>query len=146
MRKRKILVWVAALLIGLSTGFLYWSLPTHVARQCEFLTRGWTRPSDGHSAFRTLVVVKVRNGSILWNDTPVDRRRLEELASQSIALDPAPLIVFEPQPNSDDCEIEQKVQRQIDTAISCDTSKLCGLGTREEWKGAPPFRTKDGIE
>ena len=104
------------------------------------------KPSDGRSAFRPLVVVQVVKGSIIWNGTSVDRSKLGELASQSSAMNPAPFIVFEPQPDSGDCETEQKIQRQIDKAASCEASKLCGLGTREEWKVAPPIKMKNGIE
>lgn len=146
LKSHKVLIGVAALTIGLFIAFLYWPQPAQLSKQCAFVTRGWTRPSDGRSAFRTLVVVKVWKGSILWNDTTVDRGRLEELASQSSALDPAPVIVFEPQPNSGDCETEQQIQGLINKAASCETSKLCGLGTREEWKAALPFKNKNGIE
>lgn len=61
-------------------------------------------------------------------------------------MDFPPLIVFEARPDSGDCETEQEVQRLIDKAASCETSKLCGLGTREEWKVAPPLNLKNGIE
>ena len=146
LASHKVLVWAAALTVGFLIVFLYWLRPVQLPKQCASVTRGWTQPSDGRSAFRPLVVVKVSKGSILWNDTAVDRGRLEELASQSSALDPAPVIVFEPQPDSGDCETEQEVQGLIDKAASCETSKLCGLGTQEEWKAAPPLKLKNGIE
>lgn len=146
VRSHKALVGVAFLIGALLIAFLYWPRSAQLPKQCAFVTRGWMQPSDGRSAFRPLVVVQVLKGSIIWNGTTVDRAKLEVLVSQSSAMNPAPFIVFEPQPHSGDCETEQEVQRLIDRAASCEASKLCGLGTREEWKVAPPLKMKNGIE
>jgi hypothetical protein len=142
----KFLVSVAFLMGALLIAFLYWPRPTQLPKQCTFATRGWMQPSDGRSVFRPLVVVQVLKGSIMWNGTAVDRTKLAVLASQSSAMNPAPFIVFEPQPNSNDCETEQEVQKQINKTALCEASKLCGLGTREEWKVAPPIKMKNTIE
>jgi len=146
LRSHKVLVWVAALTVGLLITFFYWPRPAQLPKQCTFVTRGWTRPSDGRSAFRTLVVVQVLNGSVVWNGTAIDRAKLRTLISQGREMEFPPIIAFEPQPNSGDCETEQEVQKLIDKAASCETSKLCGFGTREEWKVAPPIEMKNGIE
>jgi hypothetical protein len=136
--------------ISIAIGALYFHFGRNLSATyvggCSFATQGWIYPKDGRSAFRTVVVVQVIDGRIVWNGTLIDQEKLRLLASQSSKMDPPPIIAFDVGKSLTDCAMKEAVQRDIDIAANCRTGNLCGFGTRSEWQKARSPTTKNGIE
>lgn len=113
--------------------------------ECPTLMPRWTKPSQGRSAFRSMIVVAFSGSHISWNEQQISEAKLKEYLFLTRSLNPVPLVVLDPS-KAPDCETAAKLQRIIDRAADCRGDGVCGLGPRADWKKAPGLSGPGWIE
>ena len=113
--------------------------------ECPTLLPGWTKPSQGRSAFNTMNVITFSGTGIIWNGQPIPNSKLKELLLLARSTDPVPITVLDTS-GAPDCDTATELQNVIDEAADCRGDGHCGLGTRKDWKNAPGLSGPGWIE
>lgn len=113
--------------------------------ECPDLLPKWSKPADGRSAFRTMVVVGFAHSQVTWNGHPIGNDDLRSNLTAGRQMNPTPLTVLDPT-GAPNCAIATAVRDTIDHVADCSGSGVCGLGKADDWLHASSLKTRSAVE
>jgi len=121
------------------------------ADRCVPRLSHWQAPSLDPGHHQLINVVRFWRGQVTWNNAPVDDATLTRYLQLMGQMNPAPLLILDPQ-GAPDCARAQQVRDLIDRHAACASIGQCGQGRQEQWgidnsptpapPPPPPHKTK----
>ncbi|TMJ11804.1 MAG: hypothetical protein E6G94_15110 [Alphaproteobacteria bacterium] len=106
---------------------------------CAAPMPSWRTPGYGwHNAIRNYVRID-KSGALTWNRMPIDVATLREYLHIVRTMNPVPATVLTIDPGTD-CETVRRIRLEIERALDCAHSGLCGEGPAAADWNASPYR------
>lgn len=103
--------------------------------ECPFIRSGWVNSDPDKFDLMPLIFVEVVDKKISWNKYIINEDQFNYAIKSQKKLDPQPILIFNDEVSTKNCQFASRIQAKIDKTIDCKNSKLCGFGTRQDWKG-----------
>lgn len=111
---------------------------TH-SSDCKGPPAGWHGAGDAWPNLMPNVASLGASGSLVWNGKPVAREELRSLLAKVPSLNPVPPSVLSVD-GSANCGDVELIRRDIDEALNCQATGLCGQASGDWLKRFPAIR------
>jgi hypothetical protein len=97
------------------------------ASSCGNSGHGWLRPGQGWHNLPINHISIDADGSLHWNNAPVERPLLRQYLAVSARVPSPPATALRVHPSAD-CETVRNIRQDMEEALKCSGTHLCGEG------------------